>query len=161
MSRRRQSPRIRKIFFGYPRHSIFNIMKIDSPSLRMLLFQRAVVEGSLSLCLQCGLYADRIRISSGEEKERSQLLLDILTPIAKSYPGEMGIASTSQAIQCLGGYGYCEDFPVEQYFRESRIHPIHEGTTGIQGKDLLGRKMVINKGRSRKGPWTPCPMKTC
>ena len=115
---------------------------------RMLLFQRAVVEGSLSLCLQCGLYADRIRISSGEEKERNQLLLDILTPIAKSYPAEMGIVSTSQAIQCLGGYGYCEDFPVEQYFRDSRIHPIHEGTTGIQGMDLLGRKMVMNNGKA-------------
>ncbi|MDY0220525.1 MAG: acyl-CoA dehydrogenase [Desulfobacterium sp.] len=115
---------------------------------RMLLFQRAIVEGSLSLCLQCCLYSDLAKISEGEAKERNLLLLDLLTPIAKSYPSEMGILSTSQAIQCFGGYGYCEDFPVEQYFRDSRIHPIHEGTTGMQGMDLLGRKMVMNNGRA-------------
>ncbi|MBI9089654.1 MAG: acyl-CoA dehydrogenase [Desulfobacterium sp.] len=122
---------------------------IEHPDVkRMLLFQRAVVEGSLSLCLQCCLYADRVRVTSGEEKERNNLLLDLLTPIAKSYPSEMGILSTSQAIQCFGGYGYCEDFPVEQYFRDARIHPIHEGTTGMQGMDLLGRKMVMNNGKA-------------
>jgi butyryl-CoA dehydrogenase len=114
----------------------------------MLLFQRAVVEGSLSLCLQCCLYADRVRVTSGEEKERNNLLLDLLTPIAKTYPSEMGILSTSQALQCFGGYGYCEDFPVEQYYRDARIHPIHEGTTGMQGMDLLGRKMVMNNGKA-------------
>jgi len=115
---------------------------------RMLLFQRAVVEGSLGLCLQCCLYADLAKITTGEEKEKNELLLDLLTPIAKSYPSEMGILSTSQAIQCFGGYGYCEDFPVEQYFRDSRIHPIHEGTTGMQGMDLLGRKMVMKNGKA-------------
>ncbi|MCP4119047.1 MAG: acyl-CoA dehydrogenase [Desulfobacteraceae bacterium] len=115
---------------------------------RMLMFQRAVVEGSLSLCLQCCLYGDRARVTTGEEKERNTLLLDLLTPIAKTYPSEMGILSTSQALQCFGGYGYCEDFPVEQYFRDARIHPIHEGTTGMQGMDLLGRKMVMNNGKA-------------
>ncbi len=115
---------------------------------RMLMFQRAVVEGSLSLCLQCCLYGDRAHVTSGEEKEQNNLLLDLLTPIAKSYPSEMGILSTSQALQCFGGYGYCEDFPVEQYFRDARIHPIHEGTTGMQGMDLLGRKMVMNNGKA-------------
>lgn len=113
---------------------------------RMLLFQRAVVEGALCLLLQCSLYADKVQTSSGEEKQRWELLLDILTPVAKSYPSEMGILSASQALQCFGGYGYCEDFPVEQFYRDVRIHPIHEGTTGIQGLDLLGRKVIMQDG---------------
>jgi|APSaa5957512622_1039677.scaffolds.fasta_scaffold02844_2 alkylation response protein AidB-like acyl-CoA dehydrogenase len=117
---------------------------------RMLLFQRAVTEGSLSLLLQCSKYADLEQLCEGDLKERYALLLDLLTPIAKTYPSEMSIQSTSQAIQCLGGYGYCDDFPVEQYFRDSRIHPIHEGTTGIQGMDLLGRKVVMKKGQALK-----------
>ena len=116
--------------------------------LEMLLFQRAMVEGSLSLLLQCSIYADREHLLDGEAKERNALLLDLLTPVAKSYPSEMGILSTSQAIQCLGGYGYCKDFPVEQYYRDVRIHPIHEGTTGIQGMDLLGRKVRMHSGKA-------------
>lgn len=115
---------------------------------RMLLFQRAMVEGSFSLLLQCSKYADLEMVTEGEEKERNALLLELLTPIAKSYPSEMGLQSTSLAIQCLGGYGYCSDFPVEQYYRDARIHPIHEGTTGIQGLDLLGRKVMMHKGKA-------------
>jgi len=113
---------------------------------RMLLFQRAVVEGSLSLLLQCSMYADFAKVTEGEERERYLLLLDVLTPVAKSYPSEMGILSVSQALQCLGGYGYCDEFPVEQFYRDARIHPIHEGTTGIQGMDLLGRKVPMKGG---------------
>lgn len=60
----------------------------------------------------------------------------------------MGIPGVSQALQCFGGYGYCEDFPVEQYYRDMRIHPIHEGTTGIQGIDLLGRKVTMQDGQA-------------
>jgi len=115
---------------------------------RMLLFQRAVVEGSESLLMQCALYEDTMYCRPREEHEKYELLLDLLTPMAKSYPSEMAILSTSQAIQCLGGYGYCEDFPVEQHFRDCRIHPIHEGTTGIQGMDLLGRKVVMKDGKA-------------
>ena len=115
---------------------------------RMLLFQRSIIEGSLSLCLQCALYSDRAQVMQGEEKERAHLLLDLLTPIAKSYPSEMGILSVSQGLQCLGGYGYCDEFPLEQYYRDIRIHAIHEGTTGIQGMDLLGRKVVMQQGRA-------------
>ncbi len=115
---------------------------------RMLLFQRAVVEGSLALILQCSFYEDMQHVAEGDDKERFHLLLDLLTPVAKSYPAEMGILSTSQSIQCFGGYGYCEDFPVEQHFRDMRIHTIHEGTTGIQGMDLLGRKLVMNNGKA-------------
>lgn len=115
---------------------------------RMLLLQKAIVEGSLSLLLQCSKYADLEKVLEGEEKEKNALLLDLLTPVAKSYPSEMGIQSTSLAIQCFGGYGYCCDFPVEQYYRDARIHPIHEGTTGIQGMDLLGRKVMMQKGKA-------------
>ncbi|MBI9074341.1 MAG: acyl-CoA dehydrogenase [Desulfatibacillum sp.] len=116
---------------------------------RMLLFQKAVAEGSLSLILQCHKYEDLETASTDpEEKEKYNLLCEILTPIAKTFPSEMGIQSTSYAIQCLGGYGYCQDFPVEQYYRDIRIHPIHEGTTGIQGMDLLGRKVIMQNGKA-------------
>jgi butyryl-CoA dehydrogenase len=115
---------------------------------RMLLFQRAVVEGSLALLLQCALYSDFKRVTGAEDRERYALLLELLTPVAKTYPSEMGILSCSQGLQVLGGYGYCDEFPLEQFYRDCRIHPIHEGTTGIQGMDLLGRKVVMNNGRA-------------
>ena len=115
---------------------------------RMLLFQRSVVEGALSLLLQCSKYVDLNKVGSDEEKKKYALLLDLLTPVAKSYPSEMGILSISQGIQCLGGSGYCEDYPLEQYYRDARIHPIHEGTTGIHGLDLLGRKIPMKNGKA-------------
>ncbi|MBN1613211.1 MAG: acyl-CoA dehydrogenase [Deltaproteobacteria bacterium] len=117
---------------------------------RMLLFQRAVIEGSLSLLFQCSKYADLRLVLTGEEQERVALLLDLLTPVAKTYPSEMGIHSTSQALQCLGGYGYCEEFPVEQHYRDARIHPIHEGTTAIQGITVLGRNITMKNGQAYK-----------
>jgi len=115
---------------------------------RMLLFQRAVIEGAQSLLMQCSKYVDYQKILDGEAKEKNHLLLEILTPVAKSYPSEMGIQSISQGLQCLGGSGYCDDYPLEQYYRNCRIHPIHEGTTGIQGMDLLGRKVIMQDGRA-------------
>ncbi|MCE2708097.1 MAG: acyl-CoA dehydrogenase [Bacteroidota bacterium] len=114
---------------------------------RMLLFQKSMCEGSLALLIYCGLLADKVsQETSLELKKEGKLLLDVLIPIAKTYPSEMGIQSTSMAIQVLGGAGYTTDFPTEQYFRESRIHPIHEGTTGIHGLDLLGRKLFLEDG---------------
>ena len=115
---------------------------------RMLLFQRAVVEGALALIMQCSKYVDFQKIVGQEGKEKYHLLLEILTPIAKSYPSDMGIHAISQGLQCLGGSGYCDDYPLEQYYRDCRIHPIHEGTTGIQGMDLLGRKVIMQNGRA-------------
>jgi butyryl-CoA dehydrogenase len=115
---------------------------------RMLLFQRSVIEGALSLIMQCSKYVDFQKVLSGEAKEKYHLLLEILTPIAKSFPSEMGILSISQGLQCLGGSGYCDDYPLEQYYRDCRIHPIHEGTTGIQGMDLLGRKVIMKNGQA-------------
>ncbi len=116
---------------------------------RMLLFQRAIVEGSLSLLTQCSMYDDLSIVSENEaDKEKYHLLLEILTPVAKSFPSEMGVLSVSCGMQCFGGYGYCDDFPLEQYYRDIRIHPIHEGTTGIQAMDLLGRKVVMKNGKA-------------
>ena len=113
---------------------------------RMLLFQKAVMEGSLALAVQTALYQDLMNV--GENAEENGLLVDLLIPILKTYPSEAGILATSAAIQVHGGYGYCGDFPVEQYYRDIRIDPIHEGTTGIQGQDLLGRKVSMKQGRA-------------
>ena len=115
---------------------------------RMLLFQKAISEGALSLALQVGKYIDLKHVCPPEEVEKYSLLLEFLTPIVKTYPSEYGILSTSTGLQILGGYGYCEDFNLELFFRDSRIHPIHEGTTGIQGMDLLGRKTTMKNGKA-------------
>jgi butyryl-CoA dehydrogenase len=124
---------------------------IEHPDVkRMLLFQRSIAEGSLALLIQCGKYADLASVLTGREKEKNELLLDLLTPVAKSYPAEMGLLSISLGLQCLGGSGYCDDYPLEQYYRDARIHPIHEGTTGIHGLDLLGRKVVMRDGKAYK-----------
>jgi alkylation response protein AidB-like acyl-CoA dehydrogenase len=113
---------------------------------RLLFFQRSVVDGAMSLLLQAAKYADISSHGPQDQRERAYLLLDLLTPVAKSFPSEMGIASTSAALQVLGGYGYTDEFSAEQYFRDMRIHAIHEGTTGIQGMDLLGRKVRMQGG---------------
>lgn len=115
---------------------------------RMLLFQKSITEGSLALLLYCSKLSDIAHAAEGLEKEEASLLLDFLTPIAKSYPSEMCCLTTSAAVQVLGGAGYTTDFPVEQYYREARIHPIHEGTTGIHGLDLLGRKVPMKEGKA-------------
>ena len=117
---------------------------------RMLLFQRAVIEGALAMIMQCSKYVDFQKTLGEAGKEKYHLLLEILTPVAKSYPSEMGVHAISQGLQCLGGSGYCDDYPLEQYYRDCRIHPIHEGTTGIQGMDLLGRKVIIKNGQAFK-----------
>ena len=122
---------------------------INHPDVRrMLLFQKAVTEGSLSLLLEAARLYDISQVAEGEEKENAFLLLDLLMPMAKSYPSEMGVQSVSQSVQTFGGYGYTEDFPVEQLYRDIRITPIYEGTTGIQAQDLLGRKMTMKGGKA-------------
>jgi alkylation response protein AidB-like acyl-CoA dehydrogenase len=124
---------------------------IEHPDVkRMLIFQRSITEGALGLLVQCAKYADLASVLTGEEKEKNELLLDLLTPVAKSYPAEMGLLSISLGLQCLGGSGYCDDYPLEQYYRDARIHPIHEGTTGIHGLDLLGRKVIMKNGKAYK-----------
>jgi alkylation response protein AidB-like acyl-CoA dehydrogenase len=122
---------------------------INHPDVRrMLLFQKAVTEGSLSLLIEAARLYDISQVAEGEEKEHASLLLDLLMPVAKSYPSEMGVQSVSQSLQTFGGYGFTEDFPVEQLYRDIRITPIYEGTTGIQAQDLLGRKMTMKGGKA-------------
>lgn len=115
---------------------------------RMLLFQKTFVDGALCLELQCSYFADMERVTEGDEKEKYNLLLELLTPVAKSYPAETSNFSTSTAIQIFGGYGFTKDFIAEQYYRETRIHTIHEGTTAIHGLDLLGRKVMMKNGKA-------------
>ncbi|MDB5240971.1 MAG: acyl-CoA dehydrogenase [Spirosoma sp.] len=122
---------------------------INHPDVRrMLLFQKSVTEGSLSLLIEAARLYDISRVAEGEEKENAFLLVDLLMPVAKSYPSEMGVQSVSQSLQTFGGYGFTEDFPVEQLYRDIRITPIYEGTTGIQAQDLLGRKMTMKGGKA-------------
>lgn len=121
---------------------------INHPDVkRMLLFQKAIVEGSLSLILQASHYLDQEILSEGTEHERYNALLELLTPVVKTYPAEKGLESVSQGLQVLGGYGFCMDFILQQYYRDIRIISIYEGTTGIQSLDLLGRKVMLKNGK--------------
>ena len=114
---------------------------------RMLLAQKAYVEGALALNLYCGRLLDEQATGETDEvRTESTLLLDVLTPIAKSWPSQWCLEANSLAIQVLGGYGYTREYPVEQLYRDNRLNPIHEGTHGIQGLDLLGRKVVMQGG---------------
>ncbi len=114
---------------------------------RMLLAQKAYAEGALALNLYCARLMDDEKTAASEEgRRRATLLLDMLTPIAKSWPSQWCLEANNLAIQILGGYGYTRDFPVEQYWRDNRLNMIHEGTHGIQALDLLGRKVVMRNG---------------
>ncbi|MDP3823779.1 MAG: acyl-CoA dehydrogenase [Burkholderiales bacterium] len=113
---------------------------------RMLLAQKSYCEGALALELYCARLVDEQRSGTPEASAEATLLLEMLTPIAKSWPSEWCLEANSLAIQVHGGYGYTRDFPVEQYWRDNRLNMIHEGTHGIQGLDLLGRKVVMQEG---------------
>jgi butyryl-CoA dehydrogenase len=114
---------------------------------RMLLAQKAYCEGALALELYCARLVDETHTGEGEALADAKLLLEVLTPIAKSWPSEWCLEANSLAIQIHGGYGYTRDFPVEQYWRDNRLNMIHEGTHGIQALDLLGRKVVMDGGK--------------
>lgn len=114
---------------------------------RMLLAQKAYGEGALALNLYCALLVDEQHTGTPEAADEARLLLEVLTPIAKSWPSEWCLEANSLAIQIHGGYGYTRDFPVEQYWRDNRLNMIHEGTHGIQAMDLLGRKVLMEGGR--------------
>lgn len=114
---------------------------------RMLLQQKAASEGAIALCLLCARLVDEEKTAPEEaDRRRASLLLELLTPIAKSWPSEHCLEANKWAIQILGGYGYTRDYPVEQYYRDNRLNPIHEGTYGIQANDLLGRKVFMEGG---------------
>ncbi len=117
---------------------------------RMLLAQKAYAEGALALALYCARLVDELHTGEPQAALDAGLLLEVLTPIAKSWPSEWCLEANSLAIQVHGGYGYTRDFPVEQYWRDNRLNMIHEGTHGIQALDLLGRKVVMNQGAGFK-----------
>ncbi len=123
-------------------------MIINHPDVRRLLLrQKAISEGGMSLVLQSAIYHDSMKKASDQdEKNRYHMLLELLTPMAKTYPSEKGISSVSDGVQVLGGYGFCSEYILQQYLRDIRIFSLYEGTTGIQSIDLLGRKMTMNKG---------------
>ena len=113
---------------------------------RMLLAQKAYVEGGLALELYCARLVDEQHTGDEAARAEAGLLLEVLTPIAKSWPSEWCLEANSLAIQVHGGYGYTRDYAVEQYWRDNRLNMIHEGTHGIQALDLLGRKVTMNGG---------------
>lgn len=114
---------------------------------RMLLAQKAYCEGALALELYCARLVDEQHTGDPAAADEARLLLEVLTPIAKSWPSEFCLEANSLAIQVHGGYGYTRDFPVEQYWRDQRLNMIHEGTHGIQAADLLGRKVIMEGGK--------------
>ncbi|MGI9134601.1 MAG: acyl-CoA dehydrogenase [Rhodoferax sp.] len=114
---------------------------------RMLLAQKSYGEGALALALYCAHLVDEQHTGAPQAADEARLLLEVLTPIAKSWPSEWCLEANSLAIQVHGGYGYTRDFAVEQYWRDNRLNMIHEGTHGIQALDLLGRKVLMEGGR--------------
>ncbi|WP_168232229.1 acyl-CoA dehydrogenase [Pseudomonas veronii] len=118
---------------------------------RMLLTQKAYVEGAFDLGLYAArLFDDTTTLATDIERRQAHELLDLLTPIVKSWPSEFCLKANELAIQILGGHGYTREYPVEQYYRDNRLNPIHEGTHGIQSLDLLGRKLAQNGGAGLK-----------
>ncbi|SDP44916.1 butyryl-CoA dehydrogenase [Nakamurella panacisegetis] len=121
---------------------------IDHPDVRrMLLAQKSYAEGGLALVLYCAHVVDTEQVTTdAREKQRLHTLLEVLTPIAKSWPSQWCVAANDLAIQVHGGAGYTRDYPVEQFYRDNRLNSIHEGTHGIQALDLLGRKVTMDHG---------------
>lgn len=116
---------------------------------RMLLAQKSAVEGAQALCLYCAALVDELAIlDDSDEKQWKASLLGLLTPVVKSWPSEHCLEANKWAIQVLGGYGYTRDFPLERFYRDNRLNHIHEGTFGIQGMDLLGRKVGADRGET-------------
>jgi alkylation response protein AidB-like acyl-CoA dehydrogenase len=121
---------------------------IDHPDIRrMLLWMKATVDGMRSMIYSGAFWEDLSReMPDGEARMTSQNLVDFMTPIIKAYCSDMGFRVCETAIQCLGGYGFCKDYPLEQYLRDAKIMSLYEGTNGIQSMDLMGRKMTIRDG---------------
>jgi alkylation response protein AidB-like acyl-CoA dehydrogenase len=117
---------------------------------RMLLASKTYVEGGLALVLYAAKLVDEQETGDPAAAAEAQLLLDVLTPIVKAWPSQWCLLANDHAIQVHGGYGYTREYPVEQFYRDNRLNPIHEGTDGIQGLDLLGRKVVMRDGAGLK-----------
>jgi alkylation response protein AidB-like acyl-CoA dehydrogenase len=134
--------------FDVARRTPGQVLIIDHPDIRrMLLWMKAMVDGMRSMIYTGAFWSElSIEMPEGEEKEHYRSLIDFMTPIIKAYCSDMGFRVCETAIQCLGGYGFCKEYPLEQYLRDAKIMSLYEGTNGIQSMDLLGRKMRINNG---------------
>ena len=121
---------------------------IDHPDIRrMLLWMKASVDGMRSMIYTGAFWSDLAHeLADGDEKTHYKNLVDFITPIVKAYCSDIGFKVCETAMQCLGGYGYCKDFPLEQYLRDVKIMSLYEGTNGIQSMDLMGRKMTVAGG---------------
>lgn len=118
---------------------------------RMLLLQKTIAEGALSLVLKAAKLHDlKATHPDADKRKQSELLLELLTPMVKTFPAEYGLKSVSNGLQVLGGYGFCTEYILQQYYRDIRIFSIYEGTTGIQSMDLLGRKIPMAGGMALK-----------
>ena len=113
---------------------------------RMLWIQRANADGALALTLYASFLCDKIQVAEPDQAKELEELLGFLTPLCKAWASEAGLEANYWAIQVLGGAGYTRDFPVERYYRDNRLNPIHEGTNTIQAMDLLGRKTLRDQG---------------
>ena len=114
---------------------------------RLLLTQKAYAEAAIAMSLYGYRLVDEIQTGDEAAAQDAHLLLDLLTPVLKSWPSEFGVKANDMAIQVFGGAGYTREYPVEQVWRDNRLNPIHEGTTGVQGMDLLGRKVWMANGK--------------
>jgi 3-(methylthio)propanoyl-CoA dehydrogenase len=125
-----------------------NVRIIDHPDVRrMLLSMKAMVDGMRSMIYTGAFWSDlALEMPDGEHKQHFRDLVDFITPIIKAYCSDTGFHVCETAIQCLGGYGYCKDYPLEQYLRDAKIMSLYEGTNGIQSMDLMGRKMSLRQG---------------
>jgi butyryl-CoA dehydrogenase len=142
----RNRPQGRKINNKDPETPQVNIIE-HADVKRLLMAQKVYVEGGQALIMYCSKLVDQQKIHSDEsEQQRLALLLEILTPIAKSWPSEYCLEANKHAIQVLGGYGYTREFPVERMYRDNRLNHIHEGTHAIHGIDILGRKVRMYDG---------------
>ena len=137
--------------FGHPASApVVNIIE-HADVRRMLVRQKAFAEGALSLLLMAARFADLAKHSQDDEERRSAgELLGLLTPVAKTFPSEKGFESNALAVQVLGGYGYTSEYLPESWLRDQKLNSIHEGTTGIQSMDLLGRKILGTGGATLK-----------
>lgn len=121
---------------------------IEHPDIRrMLMWMKSVTEGLRALLYYASYCEDRIHTAkTDDEAAKYQGFLDILIPVCKAYSSDMGFRVTEMAIQIHGGYGYCREYPVEQFMRDCKIASIYEGTNGIQALDLVGRKLGFKQG---------------
>ncbi|MGQ9496089.1 MAG: acyl-CoA dehydrogenase [Thermoanaerobaculaceae bacterium] len=121
---------------------------IEHPDVRRMLFTSlAYVQAMRALLMQTSYYIDLTRVTEGEEQERYQSYVEVLTPICKAWASDWGFRVTEWCLQVFGGYGYTQEYPAEQYLRDAKIASIYEGTNGIQALDLVARKLPAKGGK--------------